>query len=183
MSAPHSSRQIVSPFHGNGEAIQTFDLTRFLHANRMPLRSKTLYPSHSGPVRATMRHLRTPIKPAGAYFAVAPNRMTYKRAMNEPMDTRNNTDNKQSRPTLEALILELCAARGPDRTICPTEAARAFAAERGEEGEAWRKRLPQVRAAAIGLARKGSLTIYRKGKPVDPDDFRGVYRLGLPRAD
>jgi hypothetical protein len=25
--------------------------------------------------------------------------------------------------------------------------------------------------------------IYRKGKPVDPNDFRGVYRLGLPRHD
>jgi hypothetical protein len=25
--------------------------------------------------------------------------------------------------------------------------------------------------------------IYRKGKPVDPLDFRGVYRLGLPRQD
>jgi hypothetical protein len=26
--------------------------------------------------------------------------------------------------------------------------------------------------------------IYRKGKPVeDPNDFRGVYRLGLPKAE
>jgi len=25
--------------------------------------------------------------------------------------------------------------------------------------------------------------IYRKGKPADPNDFRGVYRLGLPRHD
>ena len=24
--------------------------------------------------------------------------------------------------------------------------------------------------------------IYRHGKPVDPTDFRGVYRLGLPRG-
>jgi hypothetical protein len=36
---------------------------------------------------------------------------------------------------------------------------------------------------AIGLARQGRLVIYRKGKPADPDDFRGVYRLGLPRID
>ncbi len=29
----------------------------------------------------------------------------------------------------------------------------------------------------------GRLVIYRKGKPADPSDFRGVYRLGLPRQD
>jgi len=23
--------------------------------------------------------------------------------------------------------------------------------------------------------------IYRKGKPADPDDFKGIYRLGLPK--
>ena len=34
-----------------------------------------------------------------------------------------------------------------------------------------------------GLARAGRLVIYRKGKPADPDDFRGVYRIGLPRGD
>jgi hypothetical protein len=39
-----------------------------------------------------------------------------------------------------------------------------------------------VRNAAIGLARAGKITIYRKGKPADPEDFRGVYRLGLPGA-
>ena len=32
----------LSPFHGNSERLQALDLTRFLHANRYPLRSKTL---------------------------------------------------------------------------------------------------------------------------------------------
>jgi len=35
-----------------------------------------------------------------------------------------------------------------------------------------------VRRAAVKLALGGRLIIYRKGKPVDPNDFRGVYRLG-----
>ncbi len=35
----------------------------------------------------------------------------------------------------------------------------------------------------MALAQGGRLVIYRKGKPVDPNDFRGVYRLGLPRHD
>ena len=48
---------------------------------------------------------------------------------------------------------------------------------------AWRSHLQEVRRAAVRLAREGRLVIYRKGKPVDPDDFRGVYRLGEPRDD
>jgi hypothetical protein len=32
----------LSPFHGNDERLQLLDLTRFLHANRIPLRLKTL---------------------------------------------------------------------------------------------------------------------------------------------
>ena len=40
-----------------------------------------------------------------------------------------------------------------------------------------------VRRAAIRLAKAGKLVIYRKGKPVDPRAFRGVYRLGLPRDE
>jgi hypothetical protein len=32
----------------------------------------------------------------------------------------------------------------------------------------------------VALARAGKIVIYRKGTPVDPDDFRGVYRLGAP---
>jgi hypothetical protein len=40
-----------------------------------------------------------------------------------------------------------------------------------------------VRRTAVRLAHQGRIVIYRKGKPVDPDDFKGVYRLGLPRSE
>ena len=33
----------------------------------------------------------------------------------------------------------------------------------------------------VGLARSGRIVITCNGKPVDPDDFKGVYRLGLPQ--
>ena len=79
-------------------------------------------------------------------------------------------------------ILALCAAL-PGRTICPTDAAKAFAQARGEDALAWRVHLQDVRRAAVKLAETGRLVIYRKGKPVDPQDFRGVYRLGAPRDD
>ena len=90
---------------------------------------------------------------------------------------------KPERKPLEDTILSLCAASGLGKTICPTDAAKAFASARGEEDLAWQRWLTQVRAAAVGLARQGRLVIYRKGKPADPDDFRGVYRLGLPRSE
>ena len=87
------------------------------------------------------------------------------------------------RRTIEDVIRDLCADVGPTKSICPTDAAKAFAAERGEDDLAWRTWLSKIRSGAVGMARKGELVIYRKGKPADPDDFRGVYRLGLPRSD
>ncbi|ACF02069.1 DUF3253 domain-containing protein [Rhodopseudomonas palustris] len=50
------------------------------------------------------------------------------------------------------------------------------------EGD-WHGLLMPIRRAAVALALDGRLVIYRKGKPADPNDFRGVYRLGLPRHD
>ena len=75
-----------------------------------------------------------------------------------------------SDPLAEA-ILKLTAERGADKSICPSEAARAVDAEN------WRRLMPHVRAAAVHLARTGQIEITRKGKPVDPDAFKGVYRL------
>ena len=40
--------------------------------------------------------------------------------------------------------------------------------------------LAPLRHAAVRLAVRGEIAIYRKGRPVDPEDFKGVYRLGLP---
>jgi hypothetical protein len=88
-----------------------------------------------------------------------------------------------SSPNLEETILELCGALGAHKTICPTDAAKALAARRGEGELGWRSHLAEVRRVAVRLAEAGRLVIYRKGKPVDPRDFRGVYRLGLPRVD
>lgn len=87
---------------------------------------------------------------------------------------------------VETTILELCTERGAEKTICPTDAAKGVAARKAGSAtppEDWQKWLGDVRRTAVGLARAGRLVIYRKGKPVDPDDFRGVYRLGLPREE
>jgi hypothetical protein len=80
-----------------------------------------------------------------------------------------------TRPTgddIEAAILALLA-RGP-KSVMPEEVARVLG------GADWHGLLKPVRAAAQRLARQGRVAILRKGKPVDPDDFKGVYRLALP---
>jgi hypothetical protein len=81
---------------------------------------------------------------------------------------------------IESEILRLVLERGPDKTICPSEAARSFA---GPAGDEWGAMMPHVRRAAVRMANEGRIVITRKGKPVDPQDFKGVYRLGLPRFE
>jgi hypothetical protein len=85
-----------------------------------------------------------------------------------------------SQPTaalsLEDSILDVLShASG---TLSAPEIAHAIA----PEGD-WHALLMPIRRAAVALAISGRLVIYRKGKPADPQDFRGVYRLGLPRQD
>ena len=71
-------------------------------------------------------------------------------------------------------ILRQTADRGPDRSICPSEVARALAG--GEDGP-WRPLMAPVRRAAAELARAGRIEILRKGRPVPPEAMRGVIRL------
>jgi hypothetical protein len=82
-------------------------------------------------------------------------------------------------PTDEVIadvILALTAARGPGRTICPSEAARALA---GEDG-GWRELMPSVRRVAGALAERGALRVSQRGQEVDPATVRGSIRLGRP---
>lgn len=77
-------------------------------------------------------------------------------------------------------ILRQTAARGPDKSICPSEVARALA---GGDEAAWRPLMGKVRQAAVTLAASGPLEILRKGKPVPPAEVRGVIRLRQPTAE
>lgn len=64
------------------------------------------------------------------------------------------------------------------KTLSAPELAQEIAS-----GGEWHDLLMPIRRTAVKLALDGRLVIYRKGKPADPNDFRGVYRLGLPRHD
>ncbi|MEN9755001.1 MAG: hypothetical protein RLZ07_1383 [Pseudomonadota bacterium] len=81
---------------------------------------------------------------------------------------------------LEKTLLNLAMTRGAGKTFCPSEAARAIG---GSHPDGWGPLMTPVRRAAISLADEGRIMIYRKGKPVDPHDFKGVYRIGLPYSD
>ena len=72
---------------------------------------------------------------------------------------------------ITAALLHLPAERGPEKSLCPTDVARAVSAEN------WRPLLGAVRKVAADLARQGKIEILRKGKPINPDDMRGVIRL------
>lgn len=68
-------------------------------------------------------------------------------------------------------MLRIAAERGLEKSLCPTDVARAVSAEN------WRPLLGAVRKVAADLARQGKIEILRKGKPINPDEMRGVIRL------
>ncbi|MCG7394754.1 DUF3253 domain-containing protein [Microvirga sp. ACRRW] len=80
---------------------------------------------------------------------------------------------------LEAAMLALLNERGPGRSISPADVASAVG---GHSSEEWGPLMQPLRRVAVRLMKEGRIVIVRKGKPVDPDDFRGTYRLTLPSS-
>ena len=80
----------------------------------------------------------------------------------------------------EETILRLARECGPDKTFSPSDAAREIA---GNKSEDWGPLMQPLRRVAVALAKAGRVTIYRKGRPADPEDFKGVYRIGQVRDD
>jgi hypothetical protein len=77
---------------------------------------------------------------------------------------------------LEKTILQLLAARGAGKTICPSEAARALA---GDDPAAWQPLMEPARAAARRLVAAGTIVITQGGHIVDPSTAKGPIRLRL----
>ncbi len=75
----------------------------------------------------------------------------------------------------DATILRLAAERGPEKSFCPSEVARALSDD-------WRPLLGPVRVAAGRLAEAGLIDILRHGKPIAPAAIKGVIRLRLRQA-
>jgi Protein of unknown function (DUF3253) len=73
---------------------------------------------------------------------------------------------------IEATILALTTQRGPAKSICPSEVARALRPD-------WQSLLTEVRRIACRLAAAGQIDILRKGQVVVPEGVKGVIRLRL----
>jgi hypothetical protein len=72
-------------------------------------------------------------------------------------------------------ILELVRRRGAQKSVCPSEVARAL----DEKG--WRSLMKDVRREAAELARKGRIEVLQKGEVVDIASARGAIRLRLKK--
>lgn len=81
--------------------------------------------------------------------------------------------------TIKTTILRLVDGRDDGKSICPSEVARDLA---GNNEKEWRLLMKPIRRIAVDLAVAGEIEIARKGKTVDPADFRGVYRLRRPQG-
>ena len=77
-----------------------------------------------------------------------------------------------TRERLEAAMLTLASRRAPDKTICPSDAARAVG------GEDWRSQMETARTVARSLAGDGAVEILQKGTRLDPSaEWRGPVRI------
>lgn len=70
-------------------------------------------------------------------------------------------------------ILEMCGEAGPEKSVTPAAVAQSLV------DFDWQSMLKRIRQTAVRQAKAGYIHIMRKGKPADPDDFRGVYKLRI----
>ena len=106
--------------------------------------------------------------------------------MNENQKSSTLPKNEERLDTVAISILTSLTDAGPGKAISPEIAAREYAETRRRDSDPpdfWRRYLNAVRQQAKHLARMGRIEILRKGKPVDPNDFKGVYRLRLKADD
>jgi len=78
---------------------------------------------------------------------------------------------------VEETLFDLLSQVRTGDSISPNQVAKAIDAVN------WRRELPKVRAVIIGLARQGRLDVVRKGKPIEPEGFKGIYRVRLAQNE
>jgi len=76
------------------------------------------------------------------------------------------------RTRLAATMRALLQHRDPEKTICPSDAARVVG------GPDWRSAMEAARSVAAELAEAGVLEVRQRGVPVDIATARGPIRLG-----
>lgn len=103
------------------------------------------------------------------------------------MSTPPRARSAKPRPIRDELIYDTIVALAlaqPDKAARPEDVAMQL------RRDDWQSLLHRVRLFAVKLAQEGYVEILRKGEPVDPTAFKGVYRIRataqavayLPRA-
>jgi hypothetical protein len=87
------------------------------------------------------------------------------------------TDTLLEAATLSLLAERTQGARGRDKTICPSEAAKLVGGK--EDRHDWETLMEPARAAARRLVAAGRIVITQKGNVVDPSTAKGPIRLRL----
>ena len=94
------------------------------------------------------------------------------------------TDESEKKQTDDPIALWILSTLA-DGTEKPLVAlARAIAKDRAkpkDPPDLWRRYLTAVRQQAVHLARQGRLEILRGKTVVDPNDFKGLVKVRLPR--
>ncbi|MEM9657862.1 MAG: DUF3253 domain-containing protein [Planctomycetota bacterium] len=72
---------------------------------------------------------------------------------------------------LKEIVFALAKSRGPQKSICPSEAARAA------QPHDWRPLMPAVKEAAAALAEEGKIEVLQRGARVKLQDAIGPVRL------
>lgn len=82
--------------------------------------------------------------------------------------------------TIRETMLTLVQERGPQKSICPSEVARALVDNQDtDDHEQWRAQMDSVRAMAHRLAEEGRIIVTQKGETVDIRTAKGPVRLRL----
>lgn len=90
---------------------------------------------------------------------------------------------QEARERIIGVLDALLAERASDKTICPSEIARALA-QTGTNADAgqWRTWMPTIRTVAAELAAADVIVVTQGGEPVDIRSARGPVRIGRPQA-
>ena len=105
--------------------------------------------------------------------------------MNEDQKSAALPVNEEKLDPVAISILTSLTDAEPSKTLTRDSRTciRGNAQSKSDPPDIWRRYLNAVRQQAKHLARMGRIDILRKGKPVDPNDFKGVYRLRLKADD
>lgn len=116
--------------------------------------------------------------PFTAVFPIA-NKACYTPAMTD-------TDNTETAPAKDdpiATAILHALANASSLSFKDIAMRIADARKRPKDGpELWRRYQTAVKQQAVHLARQGRIEIVRKGEVADPNDFKGIVRLRLPKS-